>query len=246
MLQVSEPNSERRGRPKRPSSAISMLGSFSSRVSSIGGLSARVTPTNSNPASHGYCIKPHQAFQAPTPSEDPPFGGKMNPNHANSSPRSPMMLASSDNAVTKVNGEHGEVIPKVSPSAFKLGPEMTRGAPRFPKLGPEVPRTIYPGLDDFLPECDGETLFSFHDRIHSQLEFLRIGLSFQELDLSQEMKTYLILLLRLPACERRSAKHGRRSLGGGLGHVGRLPAQLGLLGLCHPGKGWAGQDPLDR
>jgi hypothetical protein len=22
-------------------------------------------------------------------------------------------------------------------------------------LGPEVPRTIHPGLEDFLPECDG-------------------------------------------------------------------------------------------
>ena len=75
-----------------------------------------------------------------------------------------MMLSSSENAVTKQNGEHGEVIPKVSPSAFKLGPEMTRGAPRFPKLGPEVPRTIYPGLDDFLPECDGEPLFSCPDK----------------------------------------------------------------------------------
>ena len=44
-----------------------------------------------------------------------------------------------------VNGEHAEVIPKVSPGAFKSGPE--------------VPRTIYPGLDDFLPECDGELVF---------------------------------------------------------------------------------------
>ena len=143
IFQVAGPNSERRSRPKRPS-AINMLGSFSSRVTSIGGLSARVTPTNSDPVNQGYFLKPHQAFQAPSPSlsEAPPFCEKISPNNTNSSPRSPMMLAASDNAVTKVNGEHGKVIPKVSQSCFKLGPE--------------VPRTIYPGLDDFLPECDGE------------------------------------------------------------------------------------------
>ena len=54
-----------------------------------------------------------------------------------------MTLGSSENAVRKVTSEDAEV--KVSPSGFKLGPE--------------VPRTIYPGLDDFLPECDGEIFF---------------------------------------------------------------------------------------
>ena len=82
-------------------------------------------------------------------SEPPPFG-EISSNRANISPGSPRILGSSDvksspNNVTKVNGEHVEVTPKVSPCAFKNGPE--------------VPRTIYPGLDDFLPECDGELLF---------------------------------------------------------------------------------------
>ena len=132
-----------------------MLGSLSSRVTSIGGLSARVTPTNSDPIK--YSLKPQQAFQAPSPSlgEAPPFG-ETSPNHANMSPVSVMTSNSSDvkfspNNVTKMNGQHGEVNPKVSPKV---------SSPSAFKNGPEVPRTIYPGLDDFLPECDGKPVES--------------------------------------------------------------------------------------
>ena len=53
-------------------------------------------------------------------------------------------VKSNPNNVTKTDdqGTEVKVSPKASPCAFKSGPE--------------VPRTIYPGLDDFLPECDGE------------------------------------------------------------------------------------------
>ena len=47
------------------------------------------------------------------------------------------------NKVRKSNGHKTEVSPRVSPCAFKNGPE--------------VPRTIYPGLDD-VPDCDGRLL----------------------------------------------------------------------------------------
>ena len=139
-----------------------MLGSLSSRVTSIGGLSARVTPTNSDPINH--CLKPHQAFQAPSPSlsEAPPFG-EISPNHANMSHVSVMTSNSSDvklspNNVTKMNGQHGEVNPKVSPKV---------SSPSAFKNGPEVPRTIYPGLDDFLPECDGTPVEKQHMILHN-------------------------------------------------------------------------------
>ena len=47
------------------------------------------------------------------------------------------------NKVRKSNGHKTEVSPRVSPCVFKNGPE--------------VPRTIYPGLDD-VPDCDGRLL----------------------------------------------------------------------------------------
>ena len=147
ILQVSGQSSERRGRPKRPSSASSMLGclssrvgGLSSRVTSIGGLSSRVTPTNSDPVNRSY-NKPQQAFLTPSPrSENPPFGDISIPNHTMGSSE----VKSSPNNVTKTDdqGTEVKVSPKASPCAFKSGPE--------------VPRTIYPGLDDFLPECDGK------------------------------------------------------------------------------------------
>ena len=146
---MSGQSSERRGRPKRPSSASSMLGclssrvgGLSSRVTSIGGLSSRVTPSNSDPANRSY-NKPQQAFLTPSPrSETPPFGDISVPNLTMGS--SEVKYNPNTNSVTKTDDQSTEVkvSPKASPCAFKSGPE--------------VPRTIYPGLDDFLPECDGE------------------------------------------------------------------------------------------
>ena len=156
-----------------------MLGSFSSRVVPIGGLSARVTPTNSD----GFCMKPrHQAFQ--TPSQARPSSEKGCPSNVNISPRSPMTLGSSENAVRKVNGEDAEV--KVSPSGFKLGPE--------------VPRTIYPGLDDFLPECDGEIFFIEN---HQMKQGQRWVISWQ---ISVNSKMYEIVNSRKNNCMHRTPK----------------------------------------
>ena len=136
-LQVAGPSLERISRPKRPS-AINMFGNLSSRVNSIGGLSARVTPTNSNSPGHNYQKKPRPAFGEP-PSQ--PFSA---PSQNRSSDNSSAQMGASDvNKVRKSNGHKTEVSPRVSPCAFKNGPE--------------VPRTIYPGLDD-VPDCDGRLL----------------------------------------------------------------------------------------
>ena len=139
-LQVAGPNLERISRPKRPS-AINMFGNLSSRVNSIGGLSARVTPTNSSSPGHNYQKKPRPAFGEP-PSQAFSVSSQ---NHSSeiSSNSSVQMGASDVNKERNSNGHKTEVSPRVSPCVFKNGPE--------------VPRTIYPGLDD-VPDCDGRLL----------------------------------------------------------------------------------------
>ena len=139
-LQVAGPNLERISRPKRPS-AINMFGNLSSRVNSIGGLSARVTPTNSNSTGQNYQKKPRPAFEEP---HSKAFSVSSQNRSIDIDSNSSVQMGFSDvNKVRKSNGHKTEEGPRVSPCAFKNGPE--------------VPRTIYPGLDD-VPDCDGRLL----------------------------------------------------------------------------------------
>ena len=118
-----------------------MFGNLSSRVNPIGGLSARVTPTNSNSTGQNYHKKPRPAFgELPSQAFSASSQNRCSDINSNSSVQ---MGASDMNKVRKSNGHKTEVSPRVSPCAFKNGPE--------------VPRTIYPGLDD-VPDCDGRLL----------------------------------------------------------------------------------------